>query len=284
MPNATSASHGHGHAHPSAATHTPQHGSTGPAHAPSTPIPTPAAAAAAGATAPAPRARAQNARKRAAQADDAAYHAAAGTKRAATDRADGDRERTKRKRVDASSAAAGGGAGGGGGTGTNSQGNAGHAGAAGDKDDRVSLIDFSALPTDALHRYLAHFDLIPDLDPSPLSVEDPGPPSSLLRPKSHVPPHGHALRQASTASPGPIPTGSTANRPRRDPGGNRRRSTRLVEEERQPAPPPVYGDIAEVDGVLAAIAERHFREQEVKEVDTLAAFMCAVQAKARLAA
>ncbi|OSD05684.1 hypothetical protein PYCCODRAFT_1165383 [Trametes coccinea BRFM310] len=144
-----------------------------------------------------------------------------------------------------------------------------------------SQIDFTALPTDALHRYLAHFDLIPDLDPSPLSVEDPGPPTSLLKPKSHLPPHGHALRRTSTASPGP--TGTSANRARRDPAGNRRRSSRLVEDERIPAPPPVYGDLAEVDGVLAAIAERHFREQEVKEVDTLAAFMCAVQAKARLA-
>ncbi|KAI0771050.1 hypothetical protein BD413DRAFT_604706 [Trametes elegans] len=228
-------------------------------HAPPTPVATSAA--------PAPRARAQNSRKRAAQADDAAYHAAVGTKRSAGDRADGDRERTKRKRVDASGSAAA---------------TAAHANAGGnantDKDERVSLIDFTSLPTDALHRYLTHFDLIPDLDPSPLSVEDPGPPSSLLRPRSHVPPHGHALRQTSTASPGPPPM-TAANRPRRDPGANRRRSTRLVEEERLPAPPPVYGDIAEVDGMLAAIAERHFREQEVKEVDTLAAFMCAVQAK-----
>ncbi|KAI0369902.1 hypothetical protein BV20DRAFT_325821 [Pilatotrama ljubarskyi] len=271
MPNAISTSHGHTHVHPSAA-HAPLNTGPGPgpssAHGPSTPSVAPTAAT------PAPRARGQNARKRAAQADDAAYHAAVGTKRAAADRADGDRERTKRKRVDASTTAGG----------TASTSHATHPASAGDKEDRVSLIDFTALPTDALHRYLAHFDLIPDLEPSPLSVEDPGPPSSLLKPKAQIPLHGHALRQASTASPGPIPTGGAANRPRRDPGGNRRRSTRLVEEERVPAPPPVYGDIAEVDGVLAAIAERHFREQEVKEVDTLAAFMCAVQAKARLAA
>ncbi|KAI0638864.1 hypothetical protein C8Q77DRAFT_1221649 [Trametes polyzona] len=263
MPNSTSTSHGHTHGHPSSA-HAVSSTNSVAANAPSTPVTAPAA--------PGPRARGQNARKRAAQADDAAYHAAAGTKRAAADRADGDRERTKRKRVDASSTAAG------------SQTNASSSGNTGDKEDRVSLIDFTALPTDALHRYLAHFDLIPDLDPSPLSVEDPGQPSSLLKPKTHVPSHGHALRQTSTASPGPGPTGTAANRPRRDPGANRRRSSRLVEEERVPAPPPVYGDIAEVDGVLAAIAERHFREQEVKEVDTLAAFMCAVQAKARLAA
>ncbi|KAH9855850.1 hypothetical protein C2E23DRAFT_866478 [Lenzites betulinus] len=216
---------------------------------------------------PAPRARGQNARKRAAQADDAAYHAAAGTKRGAPDRADGDRERAKRKRLDASAASVG------------PQTHAGSSGNAGEREDRISLIDFAALPTDALHRYLAHFDLIPDLDPSPLGVEDPGPPVSLLKPKSHLPPHGHALRQTSTASPGPVPTGTAVNRARRDAGGSRRRSSRLVEEDRVPAPSPVYGDIGEVDGMLAAIAERHFREQEVQEVDTLAAFMCAVQTK-----
>ncbi len=52
---------------------------------------------------PAPTSRrGAGARKRAAQADDAAYHAAAGTKRGAPERADGDRDRVKRKRVDAS--------------------------------------------------------------------------------------------------------------------------------------------------------------------------------------
>jgi hypothetical protein len=30
---------------------------------------------------------------------------------------------------------------------------------------------------------------------------------------------------------------------------------------------------------LAAIAEKHFRETMVKEVDTLASFMCSVKAK-----
>ncbi|RDX51524.1 hypothetical protein K466DRAFT_492642 [Polyporus arcularius HHB13444] len=208
---------------------------------------------------PAPTSRrGAGARKRAAQADDAAYHAAAGTKRGAPERADGDRDRVKRKRVDAS---------------------AGGVASGADKEDKGSLIDFTTLPSDALHRYLACFDLIPELDPSPLSAEDPGQPSSLLRPKSHIPPHGHALRRTSTASPGPGPMPTAANRPRRDPGASRRRSSRLVEEERIPAPPPLYSDLSEVDGMLATIAERHFREQEVKEVDTLAAFMCAVKAK-----
>ena len=52
-----------------------------------------------------------------------------------------------------------------------------------------------------------------------------------------------------------------------------------MDEERAPAPPPVHGDVAEVDGILAAIAERHFREDEVREMDTLALFISTVKAK-----
>ena len=44
-----------------------------------------------------------------------------------------------------------------------------------------------------------------------------------------------------------------------------------------PGPPPVYNDLGEVDGALAAIAERHFVGHRIDEVDTLSAFMCAVK-------
>lgn len=140
-------------------------------------------------------------------------------------------------------------------------------------------VDFSTLPTDALHRYLACFNLIPEVVPSPLTAEDPGPPSSLLKSREDTAPHGHALRRTSTASPGPGGSGTGASRGRRDGGANRRRSSRLVEDERQGGAPAVYSDLGEVEVVLATLAERHFRENEVKEVDTLTAFMCAVKAK-----
>lgn len=52
-----------------------------------------------------------------------------------------------------------------------------------------------------------------------------------------------------------------------------------MEDERQGGAPAVYSDLGEVEVVLATLAERHFRENEVKEVDTLTAFMCAVKAK-----
>lgn len=42
---------------------------------------------------------------------------------------------------------------------------------------------------------------------------------------------------------------------------------------------PVLADVGEIHNVLANIAQRHFKESTVKEVDTLASFMCAVKAK-----
>ncbi|KAI8983253.1 hypothetical protein BD414DRAFT_508378 [Trametes punicea] len=108
------------HTHPSSAHAPTTSNATG--NTPSTSIITPAG--------PAPRARPQNARKRAAQADDAAYHAAAGTKRPAADRADGDRERTKRKRVDTTILGAG----------VGTQGNLGGTANAGNREERVSLL------------------------------------------------------------------------------------------------------------------------------------------------
>jgi len=45
---------------------------------------------------------------------------------------------------------------------------------------------------------------------------------------------------------------------------------------------PVLADVEDVHGMLAAVAQRHLREHMVPEVDTLASFMCAVKAKARM--
>lgn len=42
---------------------------------------------------------------------------------------------------------------------------------------------------------------------------------------------------------------------------------------------PVLADVGEIHSVLASIAQRHFKESSVKEVDTLASFMCAVKAR-----
>ncbi|KAI0932914.1 hypothetical protein AcW1_000108 [Taiwanofungus camphoratus] len=231
------------------------------------------------------RSRPQASRKKAhVPADDAAYHASAsistsgvaGTKRAAGERAEGE-PRVKRKRVETSGPTAGilahNGASSGG---ANASGSAARKERT-DADGKVSLIDFSTLPIAALHEYLVQFDLVPDVDPSPLSAEDPPPPSSLLRPRMR------GFRRASTASPGPSLPITPANRPRREAAG-RRRSARLVEDERaaEETVVPVLNDVADVHGALATVVQRHFREHAVKEVDTLASFMCAVKAKARM--
>ena len=120
------------------------------------------------------------------------------------------------------------------------------------------------------------YDLVPDVEPSPLAPDDPPPPSALLRPRS-----SQARRHADTASPGPGATVTPANRPRREVPA-RRRSARLVEDSGVEPVIPVLADVHEVHGVLAQVAQRHFREHSVREVDTLASFMCAVKAKGML--
>lgn len=130
-------------------------------------------------------------------------------------------------------------------------------------------VEFVKMPTAVLYRYLTQYDLVPSINPSPLSAEDPPPPSSLDNP----------FRQPSRAPS--LPPTTPANRPRRElKEQNRRRSSRLVEDETR-SRTPILADVDELHGVLAGIAERHFRELSSingrEEVDTLASFMCAVE-------
>lgn len=120
------------------------------------------------------------------------------------------------------------------------------------------------MPTAILYRYLTQFELIPSVFPSPITGADPPAPSSLEHPTRHI------SRAASPALTTP------ANRPRRESKEqSKRRSSRLLEEETQ-SRTPILADVAEVHGVLAGIADRHWREYAVREVDTLATFMSRV--------
>ncbi|KAJ3556513.1 hypothetical protein NP233_g11960 [Leucocoprinus birnbaumii] len=188
--------------------------------------------------------------------DDAAYMAPpsanAGTKRQAADKADGE-PRVKRKRVEPVITA--------------TSGN-------GKKDveepQRSSMVEFSKMPINILYCYMTQFDIIPDVRPSPLSAEDPPSPMSLTNPHRHSP---RALSPPAQTTP--------ANRPRREPKEqNRRRSSRLLEEETR-SRTPILADTDEIQSVLAGIVEKHFRDMPPisgrDEVDTLASFMCAVE-------
>jgi len=188
--------------------------------------------------------------------DDAAYFGpptGAGVKRQAIDKAEGE-PRVKRKKVDAAV----------GGVGRK----------AADKTTiaeggslNVSLIEFKGMPIATLYGYIAQFELIPSVIPSPLTADDPPPPPFLQDP----------MRYGSRA-PSPLPTTTPANRPRRESKDHsRRRSSRLADDILGRT--PLLSDIDEFNGVLADIAEKHFRETVLKEVDTLASFMCAVKAK-----
>ncbi|KAI0077426.1 hypothetical protein K474DRAFT_1085867 [Panus rudis PR-1116 ss-1] len=226
-----------------------------------------AAATASSSHAPQSRAKPQGSRRKAnaASADDAAYHGVVGMKRGAGDRAEGE-PRMKRKRVDASA-----------------NHNAPSSSAArraaersNDVDGKLSLIDFHSLPTSVLFRYLAQYQLIPEVDPPPSSAADPPPPMLLLHPRGS--------QHSADSPPPPTLPPTPANRPRREASAsasNRRRSSRLLEDDRRPHLTPVLADVGEVHNVLATIAERHFREHAVKEMDTLTTFMCAVKAKGK---
>lgn len=131
-------------------------------------------------------------------------------------------------------------------------------------------MDFYKLPTSKLYRYLIQFDIVPSVHPSPLSPEDPPPPSYLADP------------QRQHSRPPSPPALTPANRPRRDPKDSvsRRRSSRLLEEEVR-SRTPILSDIQELHGVLASMVDQHFKEKTSmngrEEVDTLAAFMCKVE-------
>ncbi|KAH8120709.1 hypothetical protein DFH11DRAFT_85339 [Phellopilus nigrolimitatus] len=237
------------------------------------------------------RTRQQGGRKKAAPPiePDALYRAeaasvtavvSAGTKRAAQD--GGASEPRKRKRVDHSSAAfhAQGGASANANNANAKQQAAAAANSSGrqgpDGEGHPSLVEFSSLPTPSLYRYIIHHDLVPVIYPTPLTADDPPPPAALLDP----------ARMASRApTPAPLLASTTpANRPRRTretKEASRRRSTRLLEEEQRGGleQVPVLADVGELHGVLASIAQRHFKESSVREVDTLAMFLNAVKAK-----
>ncbi|KAF9229809.1 hypothetical protein BS17DRAFT_744306 [Gyrodon lividus] len=175
--------------------------------------------------------------------DDAAYFGPPPTasKRQAVDRAEGE-PRVKRKRVEPNSAR-----------------KADKAGAGADTEEERSSIDFKSLPTATLHRYISYFNILV-LYPSPFTSADPPAPSFLLEPMCH------SSRAISPIIPTP------ANRPRRDPKDpSRRRSSRLLEENETRT--PILADIAEVHTLLATLAERHFQDHVVNEIDTLASFM-----------
>lgn len=124
------------------------------------------------------------------------------------------------------------------------------------------------MSVDELHRYMTQFDIVPPIYPSPMLPDDPPAPAYL----------GTAPRHASRA---PSPLNQTpANRPRRESREAQRRSSRLLEDD-IPYRTPALADISELQGVLAKMVEKHFREQVSingrEEVDTLASFMCAVE-------
>lgn len=133
----------------------------------------------------------------------------------------------------------------------------------------VAQVEFNKMSIDALERYMAQFDIIPDFQPSPSLPDDPPPPTHLA-----------STYRLPSRAPSPPPNQTPANRPHRESREANRRSSRLLEEE-LPYRTPSLTDLADLQGVLAKIVEKHFRESLSisgrDELDALAAFMTAVE-------
>ncbi|KIJ45243.1 hypothetical protein M422DRAFT_30099 [Sphaerobolus stellatus SS14] len=191
------------------------------------------------------------ARKRV-NADDSPFIGPSGGNKRGADKADGGLERAKRKRVDAQS-------------GSSSKRTDRNA----DGESSSLTVDFHAFPLEALHKYLLQVDAVPQLNPSPCSTETPPLPSSLLNPPVVAP------RIAS-----PVPSSTPANRPKRDGReSQRRRSSRLQEEDARSRKAPILADAEAVQDVFATLAERNFEKTTIREVDALHQFILAVKTR-----
>ncbi|KAF9785901.1 hypothetical protein BJ322DRAFT_1020077 [Thelephora terrestris] len=156
-----------------------------------------------------------------------------------------------------------------------------------------SLVDFTTLPREVVQQYLVQFDITPVLHPSPISAMSPPPPETLLGPQP-----GRPIRF-------PSPTATVAMLEDDDgqqhhqitntnvrPSPQQRQPDRSMFSVKHHCSPDdeddvagsssfhrtvTLADIADLDIVLARLAERHFREGPVHEMDTLATFLALVK-------
>ncbi|KAF8338143.1 uncharacterized protein EI90DRAFT_2546247 [Cantharellus anzutake] len=144
----------------------------------------------------------------------------------------------------------------------------------------TSKVNFTSIPIEMLNIYTHKYDLVPPIYPSPASAFDPPPPAHLINPPAH-------LRRSISPS---LSIGGvmSANRPRRDPSKakgdqSRRRSSRLLEEELgwRDRRSPILADIDEAHAAIAAIVQRHYDQQVIRESDAITQFVHAVRVKDR---
>ncbi|KAF9258280.1 hypothetical protein L218DRAFT_826259, partial [Marasmius fiardii PR-910] len=109
-------------------------------------------------------------------------------------------------------------------------------------------IDFPSRPSPFIHRYLNHFDLVPTIRPIPTSAEDPPPPYTFLNPHHYIHP---------PSRPGSPTSATPVNRPRRTVAS--RSASTLTGQIPISARTSILADVAELHGVLATLAERHFK-------------------------
>ena len=141
-----------------------------------------------------------------------------------------------------------------------------------------------------MHQYLVQFDITPMLHPSPISALSPPPPETLLDPQPGQPIKFHSPTTTVTTPADhnahhrvADPNRPTPQQQQHDHSIFSARHYRSVDDDEDSAGPPsshrtaTLADIADLDIVLARIAERHFRDESVHDLDTLATFHALVK-------
>lgn len=127
-------------------------------------------------------------------------------------------------------------------------------------------VDFHSLPPERLRRYLLQVEAMPMLHPSPCSTDNPPLPSSLLN-----------TQAVAVRMPSPVPAAGRVRRDVREgqqlDQQQRRRSSRLQEEDARNRRAPILADAEAVNDVLATLAARHFEKQTVNEMEALQQFL-----------
>jgi hypothetical protein len=149
-------------------------------------------------------------------------------------------------------------------------------------------VDFTTLPREVIHQYLVQFDITPMLHPSPISASSPPPPGALLDPQHAQPikfPSPTAMGTTTADHNAPQQQHQQINPNRQTPQHDNSiftaRHYRSVDDDDDLAGSShrtaTLADIADLDLVLARLAERHFRDESVHELDTLATFLALVK-------
>lgn len=146
----------------------------------------------------------------------------------------------------------------------------------------ISKVDFTLLSNNELRQYMDKHDLVPHIHPLPSSSLTPPPPTHLMNPQPMIPRRELSPSPSLGLSTGGIPPAARRRESRLT--KDRRRSTRLVEEESgwKEMRKPILSDMDDAHNAMAVICQRHYdRENQVRENEVITAFLFAARNQGR---